>query len=107
MQKNIKYELLGTGQNIPVAIVYEQESTLEVRSVFLITKELLDQEKISVKKMVRYLKGDLKQSDKDYLLCQEIYFYNNPIEKKQKTNSKQSQHYVSRIISAYEEWTRS
>ena len=107
MEKIIKYELLGTGQNIPVSIVYEQESTLEVKSVFLITKELLDQEKISARKMVRYLKGDLNKSDKDYLLCQEIYFYNGPIEKKQKTNFKKSLQNVSRIISASEEWTRS
>ena len=100
MKNNFKYELMRTGQKISVAIVYEMISKTSNKSVFLITEELLEEENVPVKKMVRFLEGSLKETDQHYSSCNKIFVYNSPIEKNCLNSNIEKGDLVSKIITS-------
>ena len=100
MKNNFKYELMRTGQKISVAIVYEMISKTSNKSVFLITEELLEEENVPAKAMVRFLEGSLKETNTHYDGCNKIFVYNSPIEKNCFDSNIKKDDLVSKIITS-------
>tara|TARA_X000000368_G_C23056548_1_gene724168 strand:+ start:3923 stop:4246 length:324 start_codon:yes stop_codon:yes gene_type:complete len=102
--KNFKYELLNTGQNISVCLIYETKINQTVVEKYILTEELLNAENISLKKMILFLKDELPPEDDSYSSCSLIFSHNHPIEKIKKSTEISDQNKIIRIITSKFEW---
>lgn len=107
MKNNFKYSLLNTGQIIELPIVYKTVQDASIKRTYLITQELLDEFDVSCKKMIQFLKGNLKNDDSSFIACSEIFNTNLPLEKAShalEVNSNFTNEIVTRIITNKNTW---